>query len=75
MYVAIDIKPNNGCKIQEAACGRSKIIIRLQIVKTDTEEAVDSTAEDDNGILHGTKVIFSLIVPWDKSDRVVCADS
>ena len=74
MYVAIDHKPNNGCKIQDASCGRSKIMIRLKLVKTGTKEDVDSTAEDDNGIFHGTKVIIILILPWDNSDYVVCAD-
>ena len=74
MYVAIDRKPNNGCKIQDASCGRSKIMIRLKLVKTGTKEDVDSTAEDDNGIFHGTKVIIILILPWDNSDYVVCAD-
>ena len=38
-------------------------MIRLYIVKTGTEEAIDSTAEDDNGIFHDTKVLFRLIIP------------
>ena len=44
MYVAIDRKPDNGCEIQDAYCGRSKIMITLKLVKTVTEEAVDTTA-------------------------------
>ena len=58
MHVAIDRKTGNGCEIQDAACERSKIMIRLQRVKTGTEEAVYSTAEDENGILHSTKVLL-----------------
>ena len=75
MYVATECKPNNGCEIQDAACGRSKIMIRLKLVKTDTEEATDSTLEDDNRILHGTKVLLRLIINWDNSDGVVFVDS
>ena len=75
MYVAIDHNPDNACEIQDASCGRSKIIIRLKLVKKGTEEAVNSIAEDDNGILHGTKVILILIIPWYNSDRFVCAES
>ena len=74
MYVAIDRKHDNGCEIQDAACERSKIMIRLKLVKTGTEEAADSILEDDNGIFHGTKVFLSLIIPWANSDCIVCED-
>jgi hypothetical protein len=37
MYVAMDRKPENGCEIQDAACGRSGIMIQLKLVKTATE--------------------------------------
>ena len=50
-------------------------MIRLKLVKTGTEEAVYSIAEDYSVILHGTKVLLSLILPWEKSDHVVCAES
>ena len=33
MYVAIDRKPESECEIQNSACGRSGIMMRLQIVK------------------------------------------
>jgi Transposase IS4 len=33
-YIAIDRKPENGCEIQNTACGRSGIILRLQLVTT-----------------------------------------
>ena len=61
MYISIDRKPNNGCEIQDSACGRSKIMMRLKLVKTSTEEAADSIAEKDNGHLHGTKVLVFLL--------------
>ena len=32
-YVAIDRKPENGCEIQNAACGRSGVMLRLKLVK------------------------------------------
>ena len=44
MYVANDRKPDNGYKIQYAACGRSKIMIILKLVNTGTEEDVYNTA-------------------------------
>ena len=50
-------------------------MIRLKLVKTGTEEAADSIAEDENVHLHGTKVLLSLILPSANSDRIVCADS
>ena len=37
MYVAINRKPENGCEIQNAACGHSGVMIRLKIVKTAEE--------------------------------------
>ena len=32
-YIAIDRKPENGCKIQNSACGDSGVMLRLKIVK------------------------------------------
>ena len=50
-------------------------MIILKIFKTCPEEAVDSIVEYYNGMLHGTKVLISLIIPRDNSNCVVCADS
>ena len=76
-YVAIDRKPENGCEIQDAACGKSGVMIRLRIVKSanDHDEVEDSTFMHEDGLLHGTKVLIDLISPWANTDRVVCADS
>lgn len=84
MYVAIDRKPENGCEIQCASCGKSGIMIRLKLVKTAEEEArhislMDEAATgevmSDQGLLHGAKVMRDLLMPWMHSDRIVCGDS
>jgi hypothetical protein len=74
MYVAIDRKPENGCEIQDASCGRSGIMIQLKIVKTATEQQ-NLEVDHDERILHGTKIIKELVKPWSYTDRMVCADS
>ena len=74
MYVAIDRKPENGCEIQNAACGRSGVMIRLKIVKTAEEENASVVTEDD-GNNHGTNVLKFLVEPWVRTDHCVCADS
>ncbi len=33
-YVALDRKPENGCELKTAACGRSGIILRIEIVSS-----------------------------------------
>jgi hypothetical protein len=37
-YVAMGLKPENGCEIQDAACGRSGVMIQLKLVKSGGEE-------------------------------------
>ena len=32
-YIAIDRKPENGCEIQNLACGESGVMLRLKLVK------------------------------------------
>ena len=74
MYVAIDRKPENGCEIENAACGHSGVMIRLKIVKTAEEENASAVTED-NGNNHGTNVLKFLVEPWVRTDHCVCADS
>lgn len=80
MYVAIDRKPENGCEIQNAACGRSGVMLQLKLVKTANSNN-DETAEaaqarrDQESLLHGTRVLKELVQPWAMSDRCICADS
>ena len=74
MYVAIDRKPENDCEIQNAACGRSGVMIQLNIVKTAEEENASAVTDDDSNN-HGTNVLKFLVEPWVRTDRCVCADS
>jgi len=55
MYVAIDRKPENGCQIQNAAYGRSGILLRLSVVTTADHRHEEATGEEDN-FPHGTAV-------------------
>jgi hypothetical protein len=73
-YVAIDRKPENGCEIQNAACGVSGVMLQLKLVKT-TAEMNLLLSEDDREMLHGIVVLKQLVQPWFYSQRVVCADS
>lgn len=74
MYVAIDRKPENGCELQNAACGRSGIMLRLRVVTTaEHQQAV--AVEGGNSVPHGTSVLKALVAPWAGSKRIVCADS
>jgi len=74
MYVAIDRKPENGCEIQNAECGRSGIMLQLSIVTT-AEHRQQTATGDDDGLPHGTAVLRKLVAEWAGSRRVVCADS
>ena len=72
-YVAMDRKPENGCEIQDACDGRSRIMIRLKLVKGALDN--ERMAAEDPGGLHGTRVMKELVAPWEHSGRVVAADS
>ena len=74
MYVVINRKPENGCEIQNAACGHSGVMIRLKVVKTAEEENA-SAVTDDDGNNHGTNVLKFLVEPWVRTDHCVSADS
>jgi Transposase IS4 len=67
-YVAIDSKPDNGCEIQTACCGKAGIIMSLRVVKHDE-------VEDDKSMKKGVKVMLILLNQWSPRGRVVCADS
>jgi hypothetical protein len=73
-YIAMDRKPENGCEIQNSACGRSGIMMRLKLVKTMDEENAHLQPGND-GLLHGTVILKSLVLPWARTDMIVCADS
>jgi hypothetical protein len=73
-YIAIDRKPKFGCEIQNSCCGRSGIMMRLKLVKTMEEQNAHIEPGDD-GLLHGTAVLKYLVLPWARTDRIVCANS
>lgn len=74
MYMAIDRKPENGCKIQNAACGRSGMMLRLHLVTTAADQRSSlSAAEAD--LLHGSVVLNRLSGAWAGSNRIVCVES
>jgi hypothetical protein len=74
MYVSMDRKPEDGCEIQDAACGRTGVMIRLKLVKSSREDHHDDE-EVDGTLNHGTKILLKLVQPWFNTDRVICADS
>ena len=71
-YVALDSKPEHGCEVQNTACGRSGIMLHLQLVSTADDER-DRAYEGQ--MLHGTAVLRRLVEPWAGTQRIVCADS
>lgn len=73
-YVAIDRKPENGCEIQNAACGRSGIMLKLSVVTT-AEYEKSAAGGNDADLPHGTTVLKRLVAPWAGTQRIICADS
>ena len=63
MYIAIDRNPKNGCEIQNSTCGRSGVMLRLKLVKTVEECETEHVNADDDGLLHGTQVLKTLVAP------------
>ena len=56
MYVAMDRNPENGAEIQNTACGRSGIMIRLRIVKSASNE--EDQEDNEDNIPHGLSVCW-----------------
>ena len=69
------IRSLDTCKIQDAACGQSNIMICLKLVKTSMEDAANSICKDHKEMLQGTKVLLNLVEPWANTNTIVCADS
>jgi len=74
MYVAIDRKPENGCEIQNTACGRSGIMLCLHLVTTAGDQRQRFTSTESL-LLHGTVVLKRLVTNLAGTDRVACGDS
>ena len=50
-------------------------IYHIHLVNTSVEEESNIINEDEDSVLHGTKILLNLVSPWAFSYRVVCADS
>jgi hypothetical protein len=74
-YVAIDRKPENGCEIQNMACGRGGFMLKLRLVTTAVEEAIIRSQSGAKDVLHGSAVLFDLVEHFAGSNRIICADS
>ena len=75
MYTAIDQNPENVCEIQKSACGRSGVVLRIRLTKTADERDTEHKNEGDDGLIHITKVLKTLVAPRTNTNRIVCADS
>ena len=74
VYISNDCKPENGYEIHNSACGKSGVILRLLIVKS--EEYLDlRTIENDEFISHGTSNLKYLCLSWANTRLGVCAES
>ena len=73
MYVAMDRKPENGAEIQNSACGRSGIMMRLGIFKYAKNE--EDQQNDEDNLPRGKKVPKEHVMPWANTDRIVFSDS
>jgi hypothetical protein len=49
MYIAIDRKPENGCEIQNSACGESGVMLRLKLVMGDDGSGEGHVGEGGEG--------------------------
>jgi Transposase IS4 len=74
MYAVIDRKPENGCEIQNSACGRSGVMLRLKLVTTTEDESAHAQVAS-SGLLYGTNVLKELVLPWAMTGRIVAANS
>ena len=68
MYIVIDQNPENGFEIQKSDCGRSGVVLRLRLVKTEEERKTEHENSGDDGLLHGTQVLNTLVYPWTNSN-------
>ena len=82
-YVAIKRKPENGCEIRDSCCGKTGILCRLKIVKSndgidddDGEDKQQQQNETDTQLNNaGTQAVLDLVGPWLDKCRVVVGDS
>ena len=82
MYVAMERKRDNGCEIQNSACGTSGIMMRLKLVKTADENrnvAADHPQQlqlvEGQAVPHATAILRELILPWTLCRFIICLNS
>lgn len=79
MYVAMDRKPEDGCKIQCCADGTTGVMCGLKVVKS--AEEVDRLKDlypmpwYKESIHHGGQVLLDLFQPWLGTNRLLAGDS
>ena len=56
-------------------CGISGIMMRLKIIKEETDYSSIDTDEENAVLLYGMKLLKDLISSWSGSGRRVCVDS
>lgn len=56
-YVAMDCKPENGCKIQNTVDSVSGIMLHFKVVKLAEHKHLLQVHKDDTGLLHGTVIL------------------
>ena len=71
-YVKLDRKPESGCELKTACCGKSGLLLALEITKS-AEQTAQRSYEDT--MQHGTATVLRLVEPWFHTNRLVCADS
>jgi len=75
-YISMDRKPEDGCEIQDAACGRSGVMLQLRVVKDPADEPeLAPTPNESPDLPHGGRVLRELVSPWYNTGRIICADS
>jgi hypothetical protein len=75
MFVAMYRKPEDGCKIQNYACGCTGIMLQLNLVKTSQEEINQEEDGNNDHLNHVTRILLQLVKPWNNTNRVLCSDS
>ena len=63
MYVEMDRKPENGAEIQTCCCGKSGVMLRMKLVKSEEARRCAETNSEDEGLNDGTQVLKELVYP------------
>ena len=71
-YVQLNRKPESGTEIKNTSCGRSGIMVQLELVKSVIQRR---NAAFDNDMNSNTALVCRLVQSWAGSERIVCGDS